>query len=375
MQEHSRFKNPDRGIKIGLVGCGYIAEQVHLPVWQKFPRARVVACVDQLQDRANLLAKEFGILNAYSEFQTMLDQEQVDLVDVCTPPHTHAEILKEVLNRGFNCIVEKPLTLKYDEAESLVSLAKSTGTKLYVVHNYSYVPAIRKVKRMVLQGKVGDVKIVDTQYLAPLSKERYFSPDHWIHNLPGGVLSTEITPHLFMLVLEQMATPKDVRFSFSKATDLTYVAFDEMCCTIISEKNEVAHVGLSFNSTLPLHTFNMVGTKGVVTADLYPQTVVYHALPRYQATDLLAYNKRLRGLWALSDIYQRTTSLMKVGVGVALGKAKMRTEGHRYLFERCVEDLSGTGVYPVTLSDVLKVVKMVELMGDAAKQKVSTKES
>jgi len=363
-----RLRVRDRGVRIGLIGCGYIAEQVHLPVWKGVGEAKIVCCVDKVEERANSLAKEFGIESVYTNIEAMLDSQQVDLVDICTPPHTHTKVLEKLLSRGINCIVEKPLTLKYDEAKSLVSLAESTGAKLYVVHNYSFVPAVRYIKHLISQGKLGEIKMVDTRYLAPLEKERYFSPDHWIHALPGGVLSTEIAPHLFMLVVEQIGRLAKADFSFSKASNAPHVAADEMCSMVVSEKGAVGHIGLSFNSSVPLHTFDVIGTKGVASVDLFTQTVVQHSTPEYSATDSLSYNKLERGKWAVSDIYQRVASFLKVSANVMLGRYRMRTEGHRYLFERCLDDILNIRSYPVALSDALEVVKLVELMGERAIQ-------
>jgi predicted dehydrogenase len=356
----------DRAVRIGLIGCGYIAEQVHLPVWKGVAEAKIVCCVDNVEERANSLAKEFGIKSVYTNIEAMLDSQQVDLVDICTPPHTHTKVLEKLLGRGINCIVEKPLTLKYDEAKSLVSLAESTGARLYVVHNYSFVPAVRYIKHLISQGKLGEIKMVDTRYLAPLEKERYFSPDHWIHALPGGVLSSEIAPHLFMLVIEQIGVPVNVNFSFSKVTDLSYIPYDEMYCSLVSERGQVAHVALSFNSTIPLHTFDIIGTKGIVTADLFTQAVVYHPFPQFMATDLITRDKWTRGNWALSDIYQRAKSLIRVSFGVASGRYQMMMEGHRYLFNQCIANLLFDREYPVRISDALQVVKIIEMMGKSA---------
>ena len=349
-----------------MVGCGYISQQVHLPLWERMGRAKVVACADEDLNRAQLLATPYGIKRVYTGVESMLEHEELDLVDVCTPPQSHMDILSKALERGVDCMVEKPLALRSRDAESVVSLAEEKGLKVYVIHNYSFLPAVRFVKRLVSSGGVGDVKIVDTRYMAPLTKERYYSPKHWIHSLPGGILSTEIAPHLFMLVVEQIGRLAKADFCFSKASNASHVAADEMYSMVVSEKGAVGHIGLSFNSSIPVHTFDVIGTKGVVSADLFTQTVVHHSIPEYSATDSLSYNKLARGKWAISDIYQRAASFLRVSVNVGLGRYRMRTEGHRYLFERCLDDILNRKSYPVTLSEAVEVVKMVELMGERA---------
>jgi hypothetical protein len=71
-----RLRARDRGVRIGLIGCGYIAEQVHLPVWKEVAKAKIVCCVDKVEERANSLAKEFGIKSVYTDIQAMLDGQQ-----------------------------------------------------------------------------------------------------------------------------------------------------------------------------------------------------------------------------------------------------------------------------------------------------------
>ena len=349
-------------VRIGLVGAGYIAEEVHLPVLKSLDGVEVVAICDLDLQKAQLISRKFGVENVYASLREMLESMNVDLVDICTPPKTHAALLIEALQSEKDCLVEKPFTTTTEEADEVIGLARSKSLHIFVLHNYSFLPATRNLAMLKKSGKLGEIVLVETRYLAPLAKERYYSPTHWIHRLPAGVLNSEILPHLIMLVMDYMGFVESVKVASDKVSRLDYVSADELSVILISQST-VAHVGLSFNSTMPLHSIDIVGTKGVAHADMFTQAVVYHRVPQYKGTDKLSYNVLTRGVWALTDVLQRITSISSISINVALGRYKPRVEGHRFLMVQCLSAIRNGTPYPISLEVAREVVRLVEIIG------------
>ncbi|MCL0052920.1 Gfo/Idh/MocA family oxidoreductase [Dehalococcoidales bacterium] len=133
-------------VKIALVGTGYIANRVHLPILRKLKEARVVALCDSNEDRARQTAHYFQVPKFYTDFEKMLAQENVDIVDICTPSVTHASLILQALRAGFNCLVEKPLALQVDEANEIIETANSLGLEVHVIHNIPLPPVYKKRK-------------------------------------------------------------------------------------------------------------------------------------------------------------------------------------------------------------------------------------
>jgi predicted dehydrogenase len=95
---------PKRRINVALVGCGYIAENVHLPLLTNHKSARVIAVCDVNREKAVGIANKFGIAEAYDDFEDMLEKcNAIDIIDICTPPQTHGELIKKSLKRGYPC--------------------------------------------------------------------------------------------------------------------------------------------------------------------------------------------------------------------------------------------------------------------------------
>jgi predicted dehydrogenase len=358
------MSNGSKNLKIGIVGCGYIANEAHIPVLMNTTNVSLAIC-DTDKNRLSSTAKSFKIKKVYTDFAEMLEEEHPDLVDVCTPPFLHAPMAKRSLENGCSCIIEKPFTANVKEADELIELSKKKALSLYVIHNYSYVPSIRRAREIINEGKLGKIAVVDTRFFAPLQKERYLRGEHWVHQLSGGILNSEITPHLVMLLLEFLGGFVETKVSALKISDIPYVKADELQVIFKTSDNAVGHIGLSYNSTIPWHTMDIIGTKGCLFLDLFSQTSAYHKIPSYEATSQLGTQAFTRGSWALSDIMQRTGSIARVTANVLAGRYKMQVEGHRYLLGACIDAVNNKTVYPVKLEKCREVVRLLDLIGNS----------
>jgi predicted dehydrogenase len=360
---------PKRKINVALVGCGYIAENVHLPLLTNHKYARVMAVCDKNKERAVSIANKFGIAKAYDDFEDMLEKcNAIDIIDICTPPQTHGELIKKSLKRGYPCMVEKPFTLTTKEAEEVIDLSRKTGLKVYVIHNYSFVPCMRKAKSIVLKGKLGRIKLVETSYFTDIRKERYYDAKHWTHELPAGILSTEITPHLIMLLLDFLDEIVEAKVLLAKSNLNPHMSADELKMIMASKDGAIGHLSLSYNSPMIFHTLNIFGDRGLLSIDFLTQTTVFHKIPSdISITDRISKSKFIRSRWAVEDVVWRLTSLLNVSIRVAFGRYRMLAEGHRFLFQRCFEDLNGTSHYPVDINKCYEVVRLLNVIYARAK--------
>ena len=147
-------------------------------------------------------------------------------MEVLTPPQSHRLLCGKVLEADVNCLVEKPFTLTSNEADELMRLARAVNRKLFVIHNYSFVPAYVKAKEAVSRGAVGTVLNVDVFYSMPLSSE-FLDPHHWTHAIPGDALG-EIAPHPLYLLLEFVDNIERVSSIFTKRDTNKLIPHDEM---------------------------------------------------------------------------------------------------------------------------------------------------
>ncbi len=346
---------------VALLGCGYIAREVHIPVLAKLKNIKITSVCDINESKALEISRKFGIRKVYTQLQDMLKNEKIDIIDICTPPESHAMLIKEVLKEGFPCIVEKPLAIRVEEADEIIELSKKKGVKVYVMHNYSFLPVVRKAKQMVNIGKIGEIIEVETRYFTPLKGERYYHSEHWVHALPAGVLTSELLPHLLMLVID-FIDHKIVKENIfiAKRCDLPYIKADELRISLITSNNVFGYIGLSYNSPTLYHTLDIFGEKGIISIDFFTHTLTCRKASPTSSN--IEYSKKvhLRGLWALTEIFQKIYSLTEVGIKTIIGSYNVLSEGHKFLFQECFKDLEGKSKYPIDINKCREVVRLME---------------
>jgi predicted dehydrogenase len=117
---------------------------------------------------AQAAADKLGWRSVETDWKELIKRDDVDLVDVCTPGDTHAEIAIAALDAGKHVLCEKPLANTVDEARAMVVAAEraaARGVRSTVGFNYRRVPAVALAKRLVEQGRIGEVRHVRGAYL------------------------------------------------------------------------------------------------------------------------------------------------------------------------------------------------------------------
>src|ERR1043165_7825944 len=121
-------------IKVGIVGCGKIAD-AHASQIQRVKGCEIVGVCDKEPLMARQLFERFPIKRHFSEVADLLDTTKPDVVHITTPPQSHFSLAKVCLEAGCHVYVEKPFTLDAAEAEQLISLVNQKGLKLTVGHD------------------------------------------------------------------------------------------------------------------------------------------------------------------------------------------------------------------------------------------------
>jgi len=143
-------------IRVGIIGCGKIAQVRHIPEYTANPHAEIRGFFDINMDRARELAEKHGA-KAYASYQEMLADPQIDAVSVCAANHVHAEISIAALKAGKHVLCEKPMAVTLAECEAMVAAAKEAGKSLMIGQNQRLAKAHLKAKELIAQGAIGKV--------------------------------------------------------------------------------------------------------------------------------------------------------------------------------------------------------------------------
>lgn len=148
-------------INVGVIGYGYWGPNL-VRNFQALENCTVKVVCDKRETQFDKLAKAYPNIKRTSSIETIMADTAIDAVVIATPVNTHFEIAKNALSLGKNVLIEKPMTLKKDEALELINLAHKMNKVLMVDHTYLYTPAIQKIKSYIDQGIVGDLQYFDS---------------------------------------------------------------------------------------------------------------------------------------------------------------------------------------------------------------------
>ena len=143
-------------IKVGIIGCGKIAQVRHIPEYAANPNAEVYGFYDINLARAEELAKKYGG-KAYASYEELLADPEIVAVSVCAANHAHAEISIAALKAGKHVLCEKPMAVTLEECEAMVAAAKESGKYLMIGQNQRLAKAHAKAKELIEQGAIGKV--------------------------------------------------------------------------------------------------------------------------------------------------------------------------------------------------------------------------
>ena len=142
-------------IKVGLVGLGGIT-RVHLDAYRDLENVQLVAAADVRGETSPRYAEAVALgARVYSSLDEMLEREELDMLDVCTPTPLHAAMAKKGLERGLHVLSEKPMCRTSRECRELVSLAEKSEKLYMVAHVVRFMKPYAYLRSIVESGELG----------------------------------------------------------------------------------------------------------------------------------------------------------------------------------------------------------------------------
>jgi len=146
-------------LRAGIIGCGGIAEQKHMPSIQKTGRVEMVAFCDIIEERALKAVKKYGSSDAksYTDYKKLLQDNTLDMVYVLTPNKSHSFITIDALESGKHVMCEKPMAKTSKEALAMVEASKKTGKLLTIGYQTRFFAESQYIKKTVERGDLGEI--------------------------------------------------------------------------------------------------------------------------------------------------------------------------------------------------------------------------
>lgn len=161
-------------LRVGMIGYAFMGA-AHSHAWRTAPRffdlpwrPELSVLVGRNADAAAAAARRMGWTDVATDWREVIQRDDVDLIDICTPGDTHAEIAIAALEAGKHVLCEKPLANSVEEAERMVAAAEAAAARgVYAMCGYSYrrTPALTLARELVQEGRLGTIRHVRAQYL------------------------------------------------------------------------------------------------------------------------------------------------------------------------------------------------------------------
>ena len=186
-------------IKFGIIGCGSIAARFAKAL-AKSPVAELYACAAREQSKADAFAAEQGAAKAYGDYQSLVNDPEVQAVYIATVHTTHAVCAKMCIEAGVPVLCEKPFFVNEAEAKEVIAFAKEKNVLIMEGFWSRLVPAYSKVKEWIKEGKIGDIRTIQAAfcfnfpYNEKTKNSRIYNPE----TAGGALLDAGVYPYQYV---------------------------------------------------------------------------------------------------------------------------------------------------------------------------------
>lgn len=151
-----------KGLRVGVVGAGIGA--AYIAGFQRQPGVEVTSLCARTTARLGPLVEKYHIPHSYTDFKTMLAQEELDIVVIATPNYLHYPMVMAALDAGLHVLCDKPLALNAAQAREMARHADEVGRKHFVAFTWRFLPAAAYMKEIIAAGFLGQLYHVNVQY-------------------------------------------------------------------------------------------------------------------------------------------------------------------------------------------------------------------
>ena len=328
-------------ISFGLIGYGKIGER-HAAHIEAHAGARLHGVYDIKSDRLNLFRNKYKDIRTFESLASIISDPDIDIISVCTPNATHADISIAAMKAGKHVLVEKPMAINKVDCEGMIHIALKTGKSLFVVKQNRFNPPVQAVKKLMDEKKLGRIFSVAVNCYWNRNDWYYKSSD-WKGKkaLDGGTLYTQ----------------------FSHFVDVIYYLLGDM---------QILHANMANVNHKGLIEFEDTGVVSFLLKEYKATGVLHYTTAAFQknmegSITIFAENATIKigGKYLNTIEYQATngfdiTDLPQGGQANAYGDYEGSMSNHDKVIDNVIESLHGRVEIMTNAYDGLKTVEIIE---------------
>jgi len=208
------MRMPKTKLRVGAIGVGAIADEMHLPNWQELEaegRVELMGVCDIRPDRAAQMGAKYGARVVHTNYKKMLRDGAYDIIDVCTQNRFHAPITIDALKAGAHVLVEKPMAMNSTECRAMIQAANAVKRQLMVAQHMRFEADAEKLKEVISGGGIGTIYSANATFLRRRGIPGW-GKFHLAKESLGGPL-IDLGVHVLDLAVWLMGCPKPIAAS------------------------------------------------------------------------------------------------------------------------------------------------------------------
>lgn len=265
-------------IKWGIIGCGDVTEKKSGPAFNKVPDSTLLAVMRRDAEKAADYAHRHGVPFWYADVDGILNNPDINAIYIATPPSSHLEYALLALQHGKHVYVEKPVALNASEASILATAVQEYQGKLVVAHYRRQLPMFLKIKEMINNGLIGDIRMVELRLWQSRSPSLVTKgAADWRTNpaVSGGGYFFDLAPHQLDLMIYFFGIPLSYH-GFSQIQSPDNAVADQTRGTIVFDGKIVFNGSWCFNVAPSdnVDSCEIVGEAGSIRFSIFGNKVI-----------------------------------------------------------------------------------------------------
>lgn len=263
-------------LKVGLIGAGSFGF-IHLSGYKNNPNCEIIAVASRSEQSAKKAADKFKIANVYwgDSWKQMLEEQNLDIVSICSPNYLHAPMSIFALKNNCNVICEKPIAINTNELETIENSLNETGLIYFTSFQKRYMPIIPFIKKIIENKVVGNINLIRYFFghYGPYTSWHASSQQKWFFDkrMSGGGVLLDLGVHCIDLLRYLLGEIREIE-GYNYSNNCKKIEAEDNCNVIFKFKNgTLGNITVSWCSE-PSELLELIGTEGTLRIDLQSNT-------------------------------------------------------------------------------------------------------
>ncbi len=253
-------------IKLGIIGTGIAAKELHLPALVSLQDKFEITCVcNHTEPKARQFAAMVGNVPYFLDHRELLAREDVDAVDIILPIKLNCQVVLDSLEAGKHVIVEKPIASNLDEAAFMATFPERFDRVMMVAENYRYNPVFKRVKKLISGGKIGEPYSVFWDQLTLTDESNKFAKTQWRidHQYPGGFVMDAGIHNI--AVMRDLFGEMKSGIAYNRSANPSIGRMDSMSLQVVFESGVNGSLDIYFSARgMNKNELTILGSKGAI---------------------------------------------------------------------------------------------------------------